>query len=115
MAAPTNTSRMARIVVITAPHSTTNMTGFFIMVRGLSFTSASVRARRTIGGSSSGREREPRFGNNVAASSGADGSTVITGILAPQPPLMHQQMFHDRAQRKRREERQRAHDHHHAH
>src|SRR5215469_12784658 len=34
--------------VITLPTSTTNMTGFFIIVRGFSFLIASIEARRTI-------------------------------------------------------------------
>jgi hypothetical protein len=36
------------MVVMRLPTSTTNMTGFFIMVRGLSFRKASPRARLTI-------------------------------------------------------------------
>ena len=57
-AAPLARSRTARSVVMTAPTSTTNITGFFIMVRGLSLTNESVMARLTMGGSKSGRERE---------------------------------------------------------
>src|ERR1019366_7877592 len=111
--APAARSRTVRRVVRTAPTSTTNMTGFFIMWRGLSFTSASVMARLTMGGSRIGRERDPLRGTIDATSS--DGDTVSNGILAPQPPLMHQEMFHDRAQRESREKRQRAHDHHYPH
>src|ERR1035441_4102984 len=111
--APVARSRTARRVVISAPTSTTNMTGFFIMWRGLSFTSASVMARLTMGGSRSGRERDPFLGMIDATSS--DGDTVITGILAPKPPLMHQEMFHDRTQRESREKRQCAHDQHYPH
>src|ERR1017187_4841067 len=113
MSAPVARSRTVRSVVITAPTSTTNMTGFFIMWRGLSFTSASVMARLTMGGSRSGRERDPLRGTIDATSS--DGDTVITDILAPQPPLVHQEMFHDRAQRERREKRQCAHNQHYPH
>src|ERR1017187_8218483 len=113
MPAPPARSRTVRSVVMTAPTSTTNMTGFFIMWRGLSFTSASVTARLTMGGSRIGREREPFLGTIDATSS--EGDTVSIGILAPKPPLMHQEMFHDRTQRERREKRQRAHDHHHTH
>src|SRR5450755_123217 len=108
--APLERSRTVSTVVMTAPASTTNITGFFIMVRGLSFTSASVMARLTMGGSKSGRERDPFLGTIDAKS--WDGDMVVTGILAPQPTLMHQEMFHDGAQRERREKRQRAHDHH---
>ena len=103
----------ARTVVITAPTSTTNMTGFFIMVRGLSFTSESVIARLTMGGSKSGRDREP-FRGTIDATSSDTGATVVTGILTPKPPLMHQEMFHDWAQRKGREECQCAHNQDHA-
>jgi hypothetical protein len=46
-----------RMVVRTLPTSTTNMTGFFIMLCGASLTSASVAARRMIAGSN--RERFP--------------------------------------------------------
>src|SRR5450756_347115 len=113
MPAPVARSRTVRTVVMTAPTSTTNMTGFFIMWRGLSFTSASVMARLTMGGSRSGRERDPLRGTIDATSS--DGDTVSNDILAPQPPLMHQEMFHDRTQRERREKRQRAHDQHYPH
>src|SRR5258708_37113352 len=38
----------SRAVVMTLPISTTNITGLPIMVRGLSFTNASTKARRTI-------------------------------------------------------------------
>src|SRR5664280_594827 len=110
---PLERSRTVRSVVMTAPTSTTNITGFFIMWRGLSFTSASVIARLTMGGSKSGRERDPFLGMIDAMSS--DGDTVITGILAPKPPLMHQEMFHDRAQRERREKRQCANNQHDPH
>ena len=41
-------SRNSRDVVATLPTSTTNMTGFFIMLRGFSFTNESSVARRTI-------------------------------------------------------------------
>src|ERR1039458_4532173 len=108
--APVARSRTVRSVVMTAPTSSTNITGFFIMWRGLSFTSASVTARLTMGGSRIGRERDPFLGTIDATSS--DGDTVSIGILAPQPPLVHQEMLHDRAQRESREKRQCAHDQH---
>src|SRR5215471_6536731 len=113
-AAPVAKSRSARIVVISAPTSTTNMTGFFIMVRGLSFAKESRMARFTIGGSNSGRARAPFFGTIEAGSTGADAPTA-TGILAPQPSLVHQEVLHNRSQRQRREERERSNDHHHSH
>ena len=40
--------RRSRMVVITLPISTTNMTGFPIILRGFSFVKASTRALRTI-------------------------------------------------------------------
>ena len=40
-----------------APTSTTNITGFFIMVRGFSLRNESAMARLTMGGSNSGRAR----------------------------------------------------------
>src|ERR1700688_2985386 len=105
---------MASTVVITAPTSTTNITGFFIMVRGLSLMMESVTARLTIGGSNSGRERAPRFGIKVTASTGAGGAWFegsISGmvrldivILAPEFALHHQEVLDNRTQRKRREE-----------
>ena len=109
-------SRAARMVVISAPTSTTNITGFFIISRGFSLTNESPIARFTIGGSNSGRARAAFFGiSEVTSLSIAGGVTVATGMLAPQPPLLHQEMFHHGSERKRREEGQRAHDQHHAH
>src|SRR3954466_7126306 len=107
--APLARSRTVRMVVMNAPTSTTNMTGFFIMWRGLSFTSESVRARLTMGGSKSGRARDPFLGM-IEATSSDTGDAVVTGILAPKPPLMHQEMFHNRTQRERREKRERTYD-----
>jgi hypothetical protein len=60
------------------------MTGFFIMVRGLSLISESVMARLTMGGSKSGRERDP-FRGMMDATSSVAGATVVTGILASSP------------------------------
>src|SRR5208283_4190420 len=108
MAAPEDRSRAAKTVVINAPTSTTNMTGFFIISRGFSLTNESPMARFTIGGSNSGRARAALFEINKVSSL-LTGATVATGMLAPQPPLLHQEMFHHRTERKRREERQRPH------
>ena len=52
---PLDESRTSTTVVSTLPTSTTNMTGFRTMWRGSSFANASRIARRTIGGSKSGR------------------------------------------------------------
>src|SRR5436305_1518258 len=121
---------MASTVVIMAPTSTTNMTGFFIMARGFSFRMESVMARLTIGGSNNGRERAPLRGIKLTASTGAgaalsipawrDGSRsgiVKLGIAnsAPEFALHHQKMLHNGTQRKRRKKRQRPHDHNHCH
>src|SRR5580700_8343328 len=107
---------------MTAPTSTTNITGFFIMVRGFSLIRESVMARFTIGGSNSGREREPLFGIKETASvtagracpaptaaSSGDVRLVI-GNLAPEFALQHQEVLHNGTQRKRREERERTHN-----
>ena len=48
-------------VVMAAPTSTTNMTGFFIMSRGFSLKNESPMARLTIGGSNKGRARTAFF------------------------------------------------------
>jgi hypothetical protein len=45
---PSTASRTSAIVVSTLPTSTTNITGFFIIVRGCSLTRASIAARRRI-------------------------------------------------------------------
>src|SRR5579863_3467462 len=113
--APAAKSRTVRMVVITAPTSTTNMTGFFIMVRGFSLTNESPMARLTIGGSKSGRARGAFLGIKEVTSSAVEGGVIVVAILAPEPALMHQEMFHYRAERKRREERQSTYNHHHPH
>src|SRR5580692_9970285 len=83
-AAPVAISRAARIVVMAAPTSTTNMTGFFIMPRGLSFTKESLSARFTIGGSNKGRAREPFLGmSETGSATGGGGVIVVAMILAP--------------------------------
>jgi redox-sensitive bicupin YhaK (pirin superfamily) len=68
----------ARMVVMAAPTSTTNMTGFFIMVRGFSLTNESRMARFTMGGSNSGRAREPFLGISVTGS--ATGGVMVVAI-----------------------------------
>src|ERR1035441_10074907 len=113
--APLAISRTVKMVVMTAPTSTTNITGFFIMARGFSLTNESLTARLTIGGSNSGRARDPLLGMiDVTSSDGLDGvgATVAIISLAPKLALNHQEMFHDRTERKRGEVRQRAHNQH---
>src|ERR1035438_9881750 len=99
------------MVVITAPTSTTNITGFFIIARGFSLTNESPMARFTIGGSNSGRARAALFEINEV-SSVLTGVTVATGILAPQPPLLHQEMFHHRSEEHTSELQSLRHNHH---
>src|ERR1035441_984912 len=105
-AAPVAISRAARMVVMAAPTSTTNITGFFIMVRGFSLTNESLSARFTIGGSNSGRAREPFLGIRVTGSvTRGGGVTVVAMILAPELAGVHEKVFHYRPQRQRSEER----------
>src|SRR6476660_3731701 len=91
--APRTISRSSTTVVNTLPTSTTNMTGFRTMWAGASLTNESRIARRTMGGSNSGR--------------------LVRAILE-EPPALHEQVFHDRTERPGREEGQRAHDQDHA-
>ncbi len=74
MWSPTTQSRTTSAVVIAAPTSTTNMTGFFIMVRGLSLRNESPMARFTMGGSNSGRARAAFFGIKDVISSDVGGA-----------------------------------------
>src|SRR6516225_7882130 len=98
--APAKLSRTVSTVVTAAPTSTTNITGFFIMVRGFSLRTESAMARLTMGGSSSGRARGAFLGIRDVTSSGtAGGEIVAVAILAPQPSLVHQEMFHNGPQR----------------
>src|ERR1035438_1763444 len=94
------------IVVIAAPTSTTNITGFLIIVRGCSLAKASPMARLTIGGSSSGSARRRFDGSTemTAASSSlifGEGA-VATGMVLY--PCNHLEMFHHRAERQGGEE-----------
>src|SRR5580704_6345774 len=100
MLAPVAKSRTIRMVVMTAPTSTTNITGFFIMMRGFSLRKESPMARFTIGGSSSGRARAPFLGTIEVTSLFDDGvgTIVVAIILAPKLPLNHQKMLDDRAE-----------------
>ncbi len=80
---PAIRSRPKISVVTTLPTQTTNMTGFFASVRGSSFTKASRRARRTMGGSNSGRARLPGGGTEgVSPVAPASGAWVLLSVVA---------------------------------
>src|SRR5579871_3762779 len=95
-----------------APTSTTNITGFFIIRRGCSLTNESRIARFTMGGSNSGRPRAAflEISSGSVAKEDADGGSTTGIILAPdsrhqegkQFSVHHQEVFHNRPQRKRR-------------
>src|SRR3954447_20303394 len=86
-------SRIARPVVRAAPISTTNITGFFIRIRGCSLRNESPMARRTMGGSNNGRLRGAFFGISEVTSSGVMTGEVVVAISAPEPTLVHQEML----------------------
>src|SRR5579859_1083655 len=88
-------SRTNSIVVKTAPTSTTNMTGFFTMMRGWSFANESTIARITIFLSASG-----------LAFSWADKFISSSECLS----CGHEQVLEDWPETQRREERQCAHN-----
>ncbi len=99
-----------------APTSTTNITGFFIIGRGFNLTKESFSARLTIGGSNNGRDREPFWASGLRDPLPEPGGVIVVAIfLAPQPSSIHKEMLYNRTQRERREKRQRADDHGHAH
>src|SRR5262245_41668058 len=113
---PVTTSRTRKMVVIAAPTSTTNITGFFISVSGFSFANEARTARLTISGSNRGRDRASFLGRSEVGSSGGIcgvtvGSVVVVAmLLAPKLSAVHQEMLDDRTERKRREEGQRTND-----
>ena len=83
---PVNKSRIKKIVVIAAPASTTNITGFFSNVMGFSLAKDAAVAFRTISGSNSGRDRTSFLGRSDVGSSGGIcgftfGSVVIVGMV----------------------------------
>src|SRR5579864_8503079 len=86
MGALTARSRANNTVVKTAPTSTTNITGFFAIKRGLSLRKESATARLTIGGSKSGRDRIAFFGISRVTSSvtcGLGRCSIVTGMILP--------------------------------
>jgi hypothetical protein len=73
-----------RIVVSTLPTSTTNITGFFMSVRGLSFTRLSTTARRRIGPLSSEVEERTRSALvSPGVSVGSGGVLVAVVTISP--------------------------------
>src|SRR5579862_6797079 len=103
---------MRSTVVITAPTSTTNITGFFISVRGLSFTTQSHKARVTI----PEVQRDFLAGvlfispPGVCVDSGSIVIAVLIRIASENLSGMHQQVLQNRAQAERRKESERAHN-----
>src|SRR5258708_6548802 len=93
-------SRNNSAVVTTLPTSTTNMTGFFIMVRGSSLTTASTSARRMIFAS----HKLLLFFSPIFC---------LKRSASKRFPCRHQQVFKYGSQTKRREKCERAHDHNH--
>src|SRR5689334_4811011 len=127
MGAPTARSRAQSTVVMTAPTSTTNITGFFSITRGCSLRNESPIARLTIGGSNNGRARSAFLGmSNVTSSvTGCLGScSTATGISLPphhgiqqkreELSALHQVVLHNRTQRQGWEVSQRANNQDHA-
>src|SRR5258708_7245475 len=95
-------SRNNNAVVTTLPTSTTNMTGFFIIVRGSSLTMASTSARRMIFAS----HRLLLFFSAIFC---------LKRSASKRFPCRHQQVFKYGSQTKRREKCERAYDHNHRH
>src|SRR6202521_2178954 len=93
-------SRNNSAVVTTLPTSTTNITGFFIMVRGSSLTTASTSARRIILAS-----------HNLLLFLSA--MSCLRSSASESFPCHHLQMFKYGSQTKRREKCERSHDHNH--
>src|SRR6202140_4989555 len=95
-------SRNNSTVVTTLPISTTNMTGFFIMVRGSSLTTASTSARRII------------FASHKLLLF-LSAMSCLRSSASESFPCHHLQMFKYGSQTKSREKCERAHDHNHRH
>src|SRR6266849_2302190 len=85
-------------VVVAAPTSTTNITGFFISVRGLSFKAESQTARPTI----------PEVQRDFIAS-----FDLSFMMVSKRLPRVHQQVLQNRTQAERREESQRTYNQNH--
>src|ERR1700694_4311685 len=82
-------SRTRSTVVSNAPTSTTNITGFFASVTGLSLTKESRTARLAICGSKSGRAWASFLGRRDVGSlllfTTGGGVNVVAILLAPDP------------------------------
>src|SRR5437660_1962276 len=100
-------SRNNSAVVTTLPTSTTNMTGFFIMVRGSSLTTASTNARRMIFAS----HKLLLFFSAMFFFR----KFCLRQLCSECFSCHHQQVFKYGSQTKRRKKRERAHDHNHRH
>src|SRR5260370_11895939 len=96
------------MVVSAAPISTTNITGFFHSVAGLSLTKESQMAPLTIGGSKRGRARLPL---EIRLSGVWGGVCKVAGDIS----ISHEGVFHKRPQRQRGEGRERTDGNHDAH
>src|SRR5215468_9222402 len=112
--APVTASLITNKVVSAAPTSTTNMTGFFATILGLSLTKDSFVARRRISGSKRGRARTP-FEMSCALSLLISGLRLCGGAvrvdISKHLPVEHLEMLNYGPQRKCREIRQRANNH----
>src|SRR4029077_16956106 len=103
-------------VVTTAPTSTTNITGFFISVRGFSFSNESRSAPATI--PPVHRDFFVLLGLLLSSAGTliASGVIVVPALIGSSPknlPGVHQQVFQYRSQAQRREKCQSAHDQYH--
>src|SRR6478609_11209188 len=109
MCSPPVTRSRIRITVVSAvTTSSTNITGFFISVRGSSLTKAEAMAGTTIFGSKSAETgmRLRRVEVSIAITPGLIGREEGAGV--------DRQLFDDRAERQRREEGEATDDHDHA-
>src|SRR5580700_5709146 len=120
--APVAISRTSKTVVIAAPTSTTKITGFFISQTGFNLTNEPLMARWRMSGSNRGRAWASFFGSRSVGSGPAGGTTfgssvarTSTAAISEQPPLVHQEMLDDRAERECREKSERADDYDGAH
>src|SRR5580704_12982570 len=105
---PVARSRIRITVVSAVTISSTNITGFFISVRGLSLTNAEPIAGRTVFGSSSADTGMllRRVEVSIDATPGLIRREKCTGV--------DRELLDDRAERERREEGEAADDHDHA-
>src|SRR5262245_57175434 len=100
---PVNASFSTNTVCRAAPTSTTNMTGFFATIRGLSLTSDSHVARLIISGSKSGRVRTPLEMSSACSGGLISGLGSSTGTLRvdilEHLSIEHLEVLDDRPQR----------------